>query len=167
VWRGWPARISSSDREVLFVAAELSPHHEFVLRSDGEQFAKRRYFNGRTELSYRYEHPDPAAEFQLASRVIAAPTRAEARDFYQRLAGQLDVSAAGAGYTFEERPSFPWGDAVRYGVLQDGEAIAGHVLACRAGEKVFCLELSGVGLDDSQWGELISSAMQSLESYPP
>jgi hypothetical protein len=167
MWRGWPQRLSPQDREVLLVAAELAPLHEFVLRSDGEKFSKVQFLSGRSELSYRYDHPDPAAPFHLVSRVVVAPTKAEARAVYQRVATELEAAGADDGATFEERPSFPWGDAIRYGVLVGDEGVAGRVLTCRSGTKVFCLELSGVGLDDSDWGELTAMALQSLESYQP
>jgi hypothetical protein len=166
LWRGWPQRLSSQDRNVLLVAAELAPLHEFVLRSDGERYSKVQYLGGRTELTYRYDHPDPDASFQLASRVIVAPTKTEARAIFQREALDLE-SAGGDGARFEERPSFPWGDAIRYGVLVGEEGVAGRVLTCRSGTKVFCLELSGVDMIDSDWGELTAMALQSLESYQP
>jgi hypothetical protein len=167
IFRGWPQRLSAEDREVLVVAAELTPHFEFVLRGDAEEYSKTRFYNGRTELSYHYEHPDPAAPFHLECRIVVATDRAEAHSVYHDIAGSLEFRGQDDGATFEERESFPLGEAARYGVLLGPDGVAGHVVACRTGQKVFFLEVLGVGLDDSQWGELTSAGLHSLESYEP
>jgi hypothetical protein len=166
---GWPDSLSREDREVLMVAAELTLFlPDFVLRSDAERFSKRQFFDGRTELAYEYLHPDPAAPLRLASRVMIAPNRAAARTLHQAHAESFDALAAESGYSLEFRDRFfTWGDASRYGVLMDGDDAAGYVLACRRGEKVIAVELTGVALEEGLFGELVLPSLQSLESYQP
>jgi hypothetical protein len=167
MWRGWPSRVTPSDREVLVVAAELAPLFDFVLRSDAEAISKTSFLGGRTELEYDYAQPDPTSPFQLHSRVIVASDRAAARSLYQQLASQLGAGASVDLAWIERQGSFSWGDASRYGVFLDDGKVVGQRLACRRGEKVFYLELSGIGLDDSQFTELVAASLQSLESYSP
>jgi hypothetical protein len=167
VWRGWPSRVTPKDREVLVVAAELAPLIDFVLRSDAEAVSKTRYVGGRTELAYEYAHPDSSSPFHLRSRVIVADDRAAARSLYQQLASQLGAGASADLVWMERNRSFSWGDASQYGVFLDDGRLVGQRLACRRGEKVFYLELSGVGLDDSQFTELVAASLQLLESYSP
>jgi hypothetical protein len=167
VWRGWPSRVTSADRDVLVVAAELAPLFDFVLRSDAETISKRRYLGGRTELAYEYAHPDPALPFHLRSRLIVVGDRAAARSLYQQFVSQLGVGDSAAVTWMERNRSFSWGDASQYGVFLDGGQPVGQKVACRRGEKVFYLELSGVGLDDAQFTELVAASLQSLESYSP
>ncbi|MBW3598160.1 MAG: hypothetical protein KY475_12930 [Planctomycetes bacterium] len=166
---GWPSPLSREDRDVLVVAAELAPLlPEFVLRSDAESFSKRQFFDGRVQLAYHYINPDAATPLRLTSRVTVAANRAEARSLYEMEAAALGTTAQRAGYELDQRGGFfAWGDASRYGLLRDGAEAAGYVLACRRGEKVIVVELSGINLDEGLFGELVLPSLQSLESYEP
>jgi hypothetical protein len=162
---------TDADRELIVNAREVSEQTGglYEIDSDFESLEKTRYIDKTADVEYEYEDASEDAPLYIHCSVHEESSRQDAKGVYLTmqasvLAG-LHLAAEGVEQV-ERNDLFRWGDDSKCGLLVSGGFNVGNYFFARQGNKVYCLLISGVCLEDrASLQRLLLPKLQRLEGH--
>lgn len=168
---GQPLEVRPADRRVLLRASDLvALEPRLLVRTDAETVSKSRGRNGRLELAYRYEHPDPDLPLTIVCQVIVLPTveLAESAFFQLEAANVRSLDQLNPRLSFvPSRDAYHWGDHSAFGLITQAGQPAGLLLTARKDQHVVTVRITGLALDAGQAASLLEPFLESVVTYEP
>lgn len=168
---GQPLEVQPADRRVLLRASDLvALEPRLLVRTDAETVSKSRGRDGRLELAYRYEHPDPDLPLTIVCQVIVLPTveLAESAFFQLEAANVRSLDQLNPRLSFvPSRDAYHWGDHSAFGLITQAGQPAGLLLTARQDRHVVTVRITGLALDAGQAASLLEPFLESVVKYEP
>lgn len=166
-----PLEVRPADRRVPLRASDLvALEPRLLVRTDAETVSKSRGRDGRIELAYRYEHPDPDLPLTILCQTIVLPTVELAESEFFQLEAVSVRSLARLSPSTSFAPAhdvYRWGDHSSFGFVTQAGQPAGLLLIARKDQHVVSVRITGLALDAGQAASLLEPFLETVATYEP
>jgi hypothetical protein len=168
--RGLP--VEAAEKEMVLRAGDLVEYGYGMEQTEQfEKFAKTRFFDGSSEITYEFETPDSEEEHPLYLNVTMTfekkTSDARLSQGAEKVGMKYGLKAAGIEAR-EIKGFYKFGDTSEFYLLEKDGNPVGNMFFARQGKRIYTLVVSGMYFDDAAtWKELIEEKLTRFAAHGP
>jgi hypothetical protein len=168
--RGLP--VEAAEKEMVLRAGDLVEYGYGMEQTEQfEKFAKTRFIDGSSEITYEFETPDSEEEHPLYLNVTMTFEKKTSDAWLSQGAEKVGMKYGlkAAGIEAREIKGFyKFGDTSEFYLLEKDGNPVGNMFFARQGKRIYTLVVSGMYFDDAAtWKERIEEKLTRFAAHAP